>query len=183
MKLKLVLFAALCLNSIFIPTHGMEKTTIEKHQEFLAQQKEPSNFMRWVHKIAGKYVLPDFPAKPASSFHNQMWKKAQNDLNIPEQYHALIVAFDSEKNNLITGGSNKFLTHARMSYKMYINQEHCGLEDSPYSRFMHYHEAVHHKYLDPFKANLLGIPLAFLTGCIAFPLVFYPSEHVLKKNR
>src|SRR5262249_821301 len=120
-------------------------------KEFLAQQKEPSNFMRWVNKFAGKFVLQDYASKPVNSFHQESWKKAQNDLNIPEQYHAPIVAFDLEKKNLDHSESDNIVTRAAMEYKMYINEEQNPI-DNPLSRFNCYHEAAHHKYLDPFNA-------------------------------
>jgi hypothetical protein len=163
--IKSILIVGLFCTSSFV--QSMEKTIIEKHKEFLAQQKEPSNFMRWVNKNLGKYVLPDYPSKPATPIHQEMWKKAQNDLNIPEQYHAPIVLSDSKKNNL--RNSDNTIIEALMSYKMYVNEESHNPIGFPFSRYILYHEAAHHKYLDAFKEwqrNLFfNVSNAVLTSC------------------
>jgi hypothetical protein len=152
--IKSIIITGLFCSSSFAPGMEKEKTIVEKHKEFLAQQKEPSNFMRWIHKNFGKFVLPDYPSKPANWFNNKMWEIAQNDLNIPEQYHAPIVAFDLEKNNLSSG--DNLVVDAIMSYKMYVNEKNeednnsFSIDNISLSCFTHYHEAGHHKYLDPF---------------------------------
>jgi hypothetical protein len=171
--IKNIIIVGLFCASGFV--QGMEKTIIEKHKEFLAEQKEPSNFMRWVNKIAGPYVLEDYPSKSTNLFHQELWKKAQNDLNIPERYHAPIVAFDLEKNNLNDAKSDNIVIHACMRDKMYINEEQNSIDNQLF-RFNHYHEAAHHKYLDPFhlwkKALLLKISNAVLPPLVTFGLPY-----------
>jgi hypothetical protein len=149
--IKSIIIMGLLCSSAFAQGMEKEKTTVEKHKEFLAQQKEPSTFMRWVNKFAGPYVFGDYPSKPAKPCHEQLWKKAQNDLNIPAQYHAHIVAFDSKKVDLAKDESNELGVVGAMIDKMYVNEDVDNLIGYGISRFTYYHEGAHHKYLDPFN--------------------------------
>jgi hypothetical protein len=106
-------------------------------------------------------------------------------LNIPEQYHAPIVAFDLEKTNLFKGD---IVIAGMMRDKMYVNDEIHKL-DYTISRFNHYHEAAHHKYLDPFnawaRALCFKISAAVLTsgGALGLPYSLLYATSKIKNSK
>lgn len=126
---------------------GMDKPTIQKHQEFLAQQKTPSAFMRWVNRTFGAYIailLYKSPFKEASVHKEKLWEEAQNDLNIEKHDRLPLRAFDHEKmdKDALKAGEGLICGICAPDL-VYIN------ENCPGERFTLLHEAAHHKYLDP----------------------------------
>lgn len=134
----------------FFNSPAFAKSKIEEHKEFLAQQKPASLLMRKLNSILASQISTPRLCKPASKENEQLWKQAQTDLQIPEDYYAPIQEMDVG-NNQEKPSAQLLLNIAHMDVDtMYM---HPILDKKSYGtkRQAFYHEAVHHKYLDQFS--------------------------------